>query len=45
MVAPASPLLPFAGLLVGLHPQPAAAYYDKADYTEAYTILPNESGF
>ena len=24
---------------------PAAAYYDKTDYTEAYTILPNESGF
>jgi hypothetical protein len=38
-------LLPFAGLLLALHPQPAAAYYDKADYTEAYTILPNESGF
>jgi hypothetical protein len=38
-------LLPFAGLLLALHPQPAAAYYDKTDYTEAYTILPNESGF
>jgi hypothetical protein len=25
--------------------QPADAYYDKTDYTEAYTILPNESGF
>jgi hypothetical protein len=24
---------------------PAAAYYDKTDYTEAYTILPNESAF
>jgi hypothetical protein len=33
-------LLAFAAL-----PQPAAAYYDKTDYTEAYTILPNESGF
>lgn len=33
-------LLAFAAL-----PQPAAAYYDKNDYTEAYTILPNESGF
>ena len=26
-------------------PHPAAAYYDKTDFTEAYTILPNESGF
>jgi hypothetical protein len=26
-------------------PQPAGAYYDKTDFTEAYTILPNESGF
>lgn len=26
-------------------PLPAAAYYDKSDFTEAYTILPNESGF
>jgi hypothetical protein len=26
-------------------PQPATAYYDKTDYTEAYTILPNESAF
>jgi hypothetical protein len=25
--------------------QPAQAYYDKADYAEAYTILPNESAF
>jgi hypothetical protein len=24
---------------------PAHAYYDKTDYTEAYTILPNESAF
>lgn len=24
---------------------PAQAYYDKTDYTEAYTILPNESAF
>jgi len=31
--------------LSGLHPQPAAAYYDKTDYAEAYTILPNESAF
>ncbi len=29
--------------LIGI--QPAAAYYDKTDFTEAYTILPNESGF
>ncbi len=26
-------------------PQPASAYYDKTDFTEAYTILPNESAF
>jgi hypothetical protein len=26
-------------------PSTAGAYYDKTDYTEAYTILPNESGF
>jgi hypothetical protein len=31
------------GVLAATHP--AAAYYDKADYTEAYTILPNESAF
>ena len=24
---------------------PASAYYDKTDFTEAYTILPNESAF
>jgi hypothetical protein len=28
-----------------LLPAPAGAYYDKSDYTEAYTILPNETGF
>jgi hypothetical protein len=28
-----------------LLPSPAGAYYDKTDYTEAYTILPNETGF
>lgn len=32
-----------AALLSGV--SPANAYYDKADYTEAYTILPNESAF
>ena len=32
-------------LLTNLLPRPAAAYYDKTDFTEAYTILPNESGF
>jgi len=31
--------------LAALQPAPAAAYYDKADFTEAYTILPNETGF
>ena len=30
-------------LLLGI--APAQAYYDKTDYTEAYTILPNESAF
>jgi hypothetical protein len=43
------PLRQWLGALVVLAlaamPQPAAAYYDKTDYTEAYTILPNESGF
>lgn len=34
-----------AVLVLAGAPQPAAAYYDKTDYTEAYTILPNESGF
>jgi hypothetical protein len=28
-----------------LLPAPGRAYYDKTDYTEAYTILPNETGF
>ena len=37
-----APLL-VAGLIAA--PLPAAAYYDKSDFTEAYTILPNESGF
>ncbi len=32
-------------LLSALASHPAAAYYEKSDYTEAYTILPNESGF
>jgi hypothetical protein len=30
-------------LILGIGP--AQAYYDKTDYTEAYTILPNESAF
>ena len=30
--------------LLGLS-QPASAYYDKTDYSEAYFILPNESAF
>jgi len=30
-------------LLLGI--APAQAYYDKTDFTEAYTILPNESAF
>jgi hypothetical protein len=37
-----------AALLIAsvmLLPHQAAAYYDKTDYTEAYTILPNETGF
>ena len=36
-----------ATTLIGLSLQahPAEAYYDKTDFTEAYTILPNESGF
>jgi len=34
----------FAAALL-LQPAPAGAYYDKSDFTEAYTILPNESGF
>ena len=32
-------------MLTGLNVHPAAAYYDKTDYAEAYTILPNETGF
>jgi hypothetical protein len=28
-----------------LLPASAGAYYDKSDFTEAYTILPNETGF
>ncbi len=32
----------FLGLVVA---NPANAYYDKSDFTEAYTILPNESAF
>lgn len=35
----------FALLLVSAGLHPAAAYYEKADYAEAYTILPNESAF
>jgi hypothetical protein len=31
------------GAIAATHP--AAAYYDKTDFTEAYTILPNESAF
>ena len=41
-------LLPlFLGLLVAglVTAGPASAYYDKTDFTEAYTILPNESAF
>lgn len=34
-----------AALAFPLLPAPAAAYYDKTDFTEAYTILPNESAF
>lgn len=37
----------FAAVALGLLWQPltAKAYYDKTDFTEAYTILPNESAF
>jgi len=40
-------LLLLVGLALGLTYPPSAAhaYYDKTDYTEAYTILPNESAF
>jgi len=34
-----------AALLLLLGIAPAQAYYDKTDFTEAYTILPNESAF
>ena len=35
-----------AALVVAALPyQPASAYYDKTDITEAYTILPNETAF
>ena len=40
-----SSLVLLAVVLTGLQPPPALAYYDKADFTEAYTILPNESAF
>jgi hypothetical protein len=32
-------------LALGISAAPAYAYYDKTDYAEAYTILPNESAF
>ena len=32
-------------LVVLMSASPASAYYDKSDYAEAYTILPNESAF
>jgi hypothetical protein len=38
-------MFPLAMLGVLLFAPPARAYYDKNDYTEAYTILPNESAF
>lgn len=31
--------------LAMLYSHPASAYYDKTDYTEAYTIYPNETAF
>lgn len=34
-----------AVLTLALSTSPAFAYYDKYDYAEAYTILPNESAF
>ncbi len=45
--APARALFMGALLAGGLlsAPSPARAYYDKTDFTEAYTILPNETGF
>jgi hypothetical protein len=42
---PARALLPAALAAAALQAAPAQAYYDKSDYTEAYTILPNETGF
>lgn len=38
-------LLALLAALTLVLPRPAAAYYDKTDFTEAYTILPNETGF
>ena len=38
-------LLAMLAAVGALLPSPASAYYDKTDFTEAYTILPNESGF
>src|ERR1700722_17377286 len=37
-----SPLAVLALAVAGSLPRPALAYYDKSDFTEAYTILPNE---
>ncbi len=44
---PVRGLLRAAALVGGIvaATQPAAAYYDKTDFTEAYTILPNKSAF
>ncbi len=44
---PVRRLLPPFGFILGLLAlsHPAAAYYDKTDFTEAYTVLPNESAF
>jgi hypothetical protein len=38
-------LISVAILFIATSPDQALAYYDKTDYTEAYTILPNESAF
>ena len=38
-------LLGMLAAIAVLLPSAAGAYYDKTDYTEAYTILPNETGF
>jgi hypothetical protein len=40
-----SPLAVLALAVAGSLPGSALAYYDKTDFTEAYTILPNESAF